>query len=85
MVVEGGEEEVEAALVEFVAALFSPGVGEVGCGAVDGLGNVEQLLLGVEDIDDLDGVGEMLVGPVPDPRGVVAEDDLVRGLVEAAS
>jgi hypothetical protein len=85
MVLEGGEEEVEAALVEFVAALFSPGVGEVGCGAVDGLGNVEQMLLGVEDIDDLDGVGEMLVGPVPDPRGAVAEDDLPGDSVEAAA
>ncbi len=34
--------------------------------------------------DDLDGVWEVLVGKVPDPRGAVAEHDAVLGLVEAA-
>ena len=85
MDIEGGEEVVEAALIEFVASLFSPGEGEVGCGSVDGFGDVEQVLFGVEDIDDLDGGGEMLVGPVPDPRGAVAEDDLPGDSVEAAA
>ena len=44
MDIEGGEEVVEAALIEFVALLFSPGEGEVGWRSVDGFGDVEQVL-----------------------------------------
>ena len=72
---QGGEDVVEAALVEFVAALPAPPVREVGAGAVDGLGGLEQVLPGVPYVDDLDGAGGVLVGPVPGPRGAVAEDD----------
>ena len=82
---KGGEQVVEAALVEFVAALFAPLGGEVGGGAVDGPGDLEQVLLGVEDVDDLDGAGEVLVGEVPDPGGAVAEHDAPPGPVEAAA
>ena len=38
----------------------------------------------VVDVDDLDGVGKLLVGQVPDPGGAVAEDDLSGGGDEAA-
>ena len=58
MAVEGGEEEVDAALVEFVAALSGPGGGEVGRRAVDGYGDVAEVLFGVEDVHDLDGLGK---------------------------
>ena len=37
------------------------------------------------DVDDLDGVGGILAGPVPDPGGAVAEDDGLRDLIEAAA
>ena len=40
--------------------------GQVGSGAVDGLGDVAQVLLGVVDINDLDGAGKVLGGQVPD-------------------
>ena len=59
-------------------------MGERRPGPVDGLGHVAQMLLGVVDVDDLDGVGKLLVGQVPDPGGAVAEDDLSGGGGEAA-
>ena len=81
---EGGEELVEAALVEFVAAPLAPLLGEVGSGSEEGLGGLEEVSLGVEDVHDLEGVGEVFVGEVPDPGGAVTEDDPARG-VEGAS
>ena len=61
-----------------------PPVGQVGSGAVDGLGDVAQVLLGVVDINDLDGAGKVLGGQVPDPRGAVADDDALGRRVETA-
>ena len=84
MAAEGGEDVVDAALIEFVAALFPPPVGELGSRSVDGLGDVEQMPLGVEDIDDPDGAGGVLVRQVPYPERAVAEDRATRGLVEAS-
>ena len=52
MDVELGEDAVELALVEFVTALFGPLGGEVGMGAVDGMGDFEEVLFGVVDVDD---------------------------------
>ncbi len=43
------------------------------------------MALGVEDVDDLDSVGEVLVGEVPYPWRTVAEQDLARCAVEAAA
>ena len=85
MAAEDGEDVVDAALIEFVAALSSPLVGEIGSRSIDGLGDVEQMPLGVEDVDDLDGAGGVLVRPVPYPERAVAEDRATRGLVEASS
>ena len=62
MFAPGGEEDVDAALIEFVAALFPPPVGEIGSRSVDGFGDVEQMPLGVEDVHDL-GLAR-LGGPV---------------------
>ena len=42
------------------------------------------MALGLEAVDDPGGVGEVLVGEVPDPRRAVAEDDPARRGVEAA-
>ena len=33
------------------------------------------MLLGVVEVDDFDGAGELLGGQIPDPGGAVAEDD----------
>ena len=82
---QGGEEGIDVALVELVASLFSPRFGEVGTGSIEGLGDFEEMAFGVEDVDDLDGTGEVFIGEVPDPCGAVAEDDLTLGLVEAAA
>ncbi len=45
------------------------------CHSIQRLGDIEDVLLGVEDIDALDGVRHMLVGEVPDPGRAIAEDD----------
>ena len=49
------------------------------------MGDLEEVLFGVEDIDDLDGVGGMLTGPVPYPEGAVTEDDGLGDVIEAAA
>ena len=67
MLPQSGDDGIGAALVEFVAPRLAPLRGEVAAGAVDGLGDVEDVLLGVKDVHDLDGVGQVLVGEVPDP------------------
>ena len=42
------------------------------------------MLLGMEAIDDLDSVGEILVGHVPNPGSPITENGLPTGPVEAA-
>ena len=46
MAAQGGEDIVDAAPIEFVAALFAPLVGEIGSRPVDALGDIGQTLLG---------------------------------------
>ena len=64
--------------------LVGPGVGQVRAGAVDGLGHVAQMLLGVVDVDDFDGAGELFGRQVPDPGGAVAKDNPAGRGVETA-
>ena len=71
--------------IEFVTSLFCPLRGEVGPGCVDGLGDVPEVAFGVEDVDDLDRIGETLVGEGPDPGCAVAEDDPAVGIGETAA
>ena len=68
---EGGDDGADAAGIEFVTSLFRPLRGEVGPGCVDGLGDVPEVAFGVEDVDDLDRIGETLVGEGPDPGRTV--------------
>ncbi len=35
------------------------------------------MLAGVEEVDDLNGSGEMIVGEVPDPLCAIADDDFL--------
>ena len=42
------------------------------------------MLLGVVDVDDFDGAGELFGRQVPDPRGAVAKDNPAGRGVEAA-
>ena len=51
--------------------------------AVDGLGDIEDVLLGVKDVDDPDRVGQILVGEVPDPGCAVTEHDAALGAIDA--
>ena len=69
------------ATVEFGTPVPGPPVGQVGPRAVDDLGDVAQVLLGVVDVNDLDGAGELLGGDVPGPRAVADDDALGCGEV----
>ena len=82
---ESGDDGADAAGIEFVTSLFCPLRGEVGPGCVDGLGDVPEVAFGVEDVDDLDRIGETLVGEGPDPGCAVAEDDPAVGIGETAA
>ena len=84
MLCQRREDSVNAALVKFVPALLPPLVGQVRAGAVDGPGGLKQVSLGVEDIDNLYGIGEQLCAHVPDPGGAVAEDHPALGAVKPA-
>ena len=85
MAAQGGDHFVDAPPIELLASLPGPLMADPAADAVDGLGDLEQMPFGVEDVDDLDRVGEVLVGEVPDPRRAIAEDDPAPGRVEAAA
>ncbi len=53
------DDGAQSAGVEFGTAVPGPTVGQVGPGAVDGFGDVAQVLLGVVDVNDLDGAGKL--------------------------
>src|SRR5258706_15800068 len=44
-----------------------------------------QVLAGVIEVDDRSGLGEMLAGQVPDPRGAVAEEHQLADVAGAAA
>lgn len=69
MLGEFGEDLVDAALVEFAAALLGPLFGEIVFAPEDGLGGVEQVLPGAVNVDDLDGFRIVLLDKAPDPAG----------------
>ena len=59
---------VDVAGVQVLAALAGPLTAGVGVWA-DQLGDLVKPLFGMKAIDDLDGIGEELLGDVPDPLG----------------
>ena len=78
------DEGAEPAGIQLGTPVLGPLLGQVRPGAVEGLGHVAQMLLGMVDVDDFDGAWKLLGGDVPNPWSAVADDDLtVRG-VEAA-
>ncbi len=72
---QGGEDRINAACVEFGVTEVCPGLGKRGVGAVDGLGDFAEVLLGVVEVEDLHGTGELLGGEPPDPGSSVADHD----------
>jgi hypothetical protein len=82
---EGFEDGAGVAVFEFGVSSLGPGDGEVRGGTVDGFGDVREALFGVEEVDDLGGLGEVDLGEPPDPEGAVAEEDASLGLVESSA
>ncbi len=80
---EGGDQGGGLPRLQLVVAGLDPAGVLGGFGIEDRLGHRGKMFLGVEEIDDLDGVGKMLGGDIPDPGGTVSQDDLGSGGVEA--
>ena len=78
------DEGAEPSGVQLPMPVLGPLLGQVCPRAVDGLGHVAQMLFGMVDVDDFDGVGKLLGRQVPDPGGAVAHDDPAGRGVEAA-
>ena len=81
----GGQDGGDLARIQLVVPLLGPVGGEGTRRSVDGFGHVRELLPGVEEVHDLHGPGDQLVGQVPDPGGSVARDDPAEGLMKAAA
>ena len=79
------DDEVATPLVQMVAPDLCPLCRKIAPGPVKGIGDVEDVLPGMEDVDDLDRVRDMLVGEVPDPGRPVPEDGPALDAEEPAS
>ncbi len=85
MAADGSEQSVEATRVEFLMSPLGPGPGVRVGGAVKSLGEVTEMLFGVEAIDDLPGLGKQFVGDVPNPGGAIPQDHGALHLRETAA
>ena len=65
--------------------LASPSRSHVAADAVDRLGDIAEMLFGVEAINDLEGIREVFVGQVPDPSSAIAQHHASRGALKASS
>jgi len=79
------EQVVEVSLVQLVVAILGPGTGFGALGPEDFLGRLAQMLLGMEEVNDLDGIGEVFRREVPDPEGSVSDDHATFSFHEPAS
>ncbi len=79
-----GEQAVEAALLKVVAAGARPRLDLRLVVGEERLGHPPELLLGVPEIDDLDGTGVVLRGDAPDPACSITQDHAARSEREAA-
>src|SRR3989441_5297854 len=69
--------------IQFLVPLLGPLAGSFRMVRIEGLGDVTQVLLDMEAVDDFDGSREQFLGEVPDPGGAVADHDLPWCLLEA--
>ena len=82
---DGVEQNLEFSGVEFFLPALHPSRSPWGGGAVKSFPEIAQVLLGMETIDDLDGLGKLLFGDIPNPRSAITEHDLTWRLSEAAA
>ena len=61
-----------------------PGVAALGVGGIEQASHIPEMLAGMQQINDLNRAGEVLLGDVPDPLGTIADDDLFLGATPAA-
>src|SRR2546426_5801600 len=69
--------------IQFLVPLLGPLAGSFRMVRIEGLGDVTQVLLDMEAVDDFDGSREQFLGELPDPGGAVADHDLPWCLLEA--
>jgi hypothetical protein len=78
------DDAVDIAVVEVFEAGGEPFVLAVAQHELEPAGEVVQVLAGVEQVDDLGGLGELGGGDAPDPGRAVAEDGELADVVRAA-
>src|SRR2546422_2739997 len=69
--------------IQFLVPLLGPLAGSFRMVRIEGLGDVTQVLLDMEAVDDFDGSREQFLGWVPDLGGAAADDVLPWCLLEA--
>lgn len=79
------DHRVDPSFVQFIATLFSPLRSQFASRAVDGRCHLPEMPLGVIEVHDLNGAGEVLLTQVPYPLGAVAQNDPPFRLVESPS
>ncbi len=84
-VAAGGQQRADFAVVEFGEAPGEPFVAVAGQQPGGQVCQLMHVLAGVEQVDDLGGLGEMAGGEVPDPRRAVAQDGELADVPGAAA
>ena len=81
---ERGQDGFDFALIELLAAPSGP-IGRFGASlAVDSLGQFSQMLVGMIEVDNLDGIEKVFIGNVPDPRCSITHDNDPLSALQAA-
>ena len=76
---QDAQKVIQTSLGQGLATRFGPRLNTGRVSRMERLGGVPDLLLGVIEIDDLNRLGELFAGQVPDPGGSVAQHDPTPG------
>ena len=82
---ELAQDGFDVALIKLLAAASGPIVGLGGGLAVHALGQFGQMLAGMVEVDNLDGIVEVFIGNVLDPRCSIANDNDPPAALQAAA
>src|SRR5467141_882096 len=82
---DGVEQSQEFSGIEFFLAAFCPLSSPWGGRTVQSFSHITQVLFGMIAVNNLGGIGKLIVGDVPNPQSPIPEHDGTRGLAEAAA
>ena len=82
---DGIEQSPESSGVEFFLAVCCPLRSSWRSGTVQSFCDITQVLFGMIAVNNLGGIGKLIVGDVPNPQGPIPEHGRARSLAEAAA